>query len=92
MNWELIKKLIQFRIPTANKGMIGFELDAKSEISLYAQIVNEQVAQNQYKFRFQLETTTITLNSTGEYDLKTLIPGFTRLFQILIQSQGVKGN
>lgn len=82
MTWEAIKNVLVGLMPEAFNQQFVSQTGAPSELELYARITNQEIASYPHKFSFQEEEYTLTLNSTGEYDLATLIPGYGVIKQI----------
>lgn len=82
MTWEEIQAIFSAMRPADFSGMVT-KGSQGTDLELYSWLTNLDIDTKQHKFSWQLEEYTLTLNSTGEYDLSTLIPDFSRLYQVV---------
>lgn len=82
MTWAEIQAFLNAMRPADLKGPVDSDNAKGAELELYSWMVNEDLGSRPHKFAWQLVKGTITLNSTGEYDLETLLPGFGKLYQV----------
>ncbi len=80
MEWTQIKSYLLAVEPSAFQGLVDTAFD--QELVRYAQFTNDEIVLHPFKFNFQLEDYTLTLDSSGEYDLSTLIPDYQVVNQI----------
>jgi len=79
--WSEVKEIIVDLYPAIIQSK--FINPDSGELGSYARLANNMIANYPHRFKFTKDTHSLTLTGATSYNLKTLIPGLSKVYQIM---------